>query len=302
MSKLRNRSRLCVSLAVVGTLVLAMSGIAIAEGITIPGTEIQLPDVLPPGVTQVVENVTDSIPVPELPLPGTEAVEGLVNEVTGALEVLPVDDITGQLPGLNSLPVPVSGDALSSVPAGADSLNLLDPSLLDPSNLPSPDALTDLLDPSQLPLPAFPTLGDLPIISTLLNILDPANLPGLDELPVISTILPIIDSILDKLAEIPILKPIIELVEKLLVILRPVNPTPTPTPETPEAPTVPSANVPAAVAAAESPAGESFDHLPYTGADFTGVLFLIMCLLASVLLMHKVEGSVKRTGFKKSRI
>jgi hypothetical protein len=297
MSRLRNKSRLVVSLAVVGTLVLAMSGIAIAEGITIPGTDIQLPDVLPPGVTQVVENVTDAIPVPELPLPGTEAVEGVVNNVTGALEVLPVDDVVNQLPVLNSLPLPVSGDALNSVPAGPASLNLL-----STSSLPSPDTLTDLLDPSQLPLPEFPTLGDLPIIGTLLDLLDPANLPGLDELPVIGAILPIVDSILDKLAEIPILKPIVEILEKLLVILRPVNPTPTPTPETPEAPTAPSANVPASVAGVESPAGDSFGHLPYTGADFTGVLFLIICLLASLLLVHKVEGSVRRTGFKKSNI
>jgi hypothetical protein len=295
MSKLRNMSRLFVSLAVAGTLVLAMTGIAFADGITIPGTEIQLPDVLPEGVTEIVENVTEALPVPELPVP--EALEETVNTVTGTLEQ-PVQTVTGQIPVLNTLTGTDTANTLNAVPAGSVTTNAFDPSSL------SPEALTSLLDPSQLPLPDLPTLGDLPLIGTLLDLLDPANLPALDDLPLIGALLPILDSVLDKLAEIPILKPIIQIVQRLLSILRPADPTPTPTPTpaTPEAPMVPSANVPAVVAGVESPAGDSFDHLPYTGADFTGILFLIACLIVSVLLVYKVESSVKRSGFRKSSI
>lgn len=317
MPRLSIKFRVLICVAISALLIVGMTSFAFSQPILpIPGTDIDLGDLLPlgdDGLLDLVDDVTDTLTntLNQTPLPLVPQVTGTVNNlvdtVTGNVEntvqSLPVKDIpvvNTVVPVLTGAPTKAAAatnsgvtgtsqltGALTSVP-GADAL-----SSLSPASLPGLDTLTGLLDPANL--------ESIPLLGSLLGLLNPTNLPlpTLGEIPVVSSLVPVLTGLLDKLEEIPvvgpILTPIIEIIKKILGIL---NPTPEPEepeipeiPSTPMTPTVPGVvtpEIPAAVG--ESPGGT----LPFTGADFTGIIFLIVALLGSTLLVRKLEVSLRK--------
>ncbi len=311
MPVLSMRARVLICLVVSALLIAATMSLASAEPtIPIPGTNIDVGDLLPSGdngLPGVVENLTNTLTGGPAALPNIPVVPQVTNTVANL--VTNVQDLAGNLPApqlpnlVGNSPLQTQSlnpgalssgapgtrqltGALTSLPAGADALGSL-----SASSLPGADQLMAILDPANLP-----SLESLPLIGTLLNLLDPANLPSLEELPVIGTVLPTITCLLEKVKEIPvispILTPIIEIIEKIIGKLIPPADVEPVTPSGPE----PSSNVPgvvSAVAPASPVSGSLEGELPYTGADFRGILFLIFILLCSTLLVRRVEVKLK---------
>jgi hypothetical protein len=262
----------CLGVAVL--LLASVAGLAVADT-TIPGTNITIPDVLPDvnlpvDVPGTVEQVTDAIlpdaqvpdlPVPDLPTPNPAAV---IQTVTGApaavaatIDSIPVPDVRGQVPSL-------------------------------PAGLPS---VTEVVGQVKSVIDQTP-VGDL--INALI---------GSTPLPQTGLILSnIIRMIPQQILDLPLVKPLLALLQSLLdtLLKPPVAATVTPGSKTASTPAALAAVLatnpplaPALSATSDPVAGNTFDHLPYTGADFTIAAFALLGLAVCLFLVRRFELSMK---------
>jgi hypothetical protein len=256
-------------------LVAAIAGVAVADGIQVPGTDIvvPLPD-LPvpvpdlPEVTEViptetvvpiVEDVTTLVvpkadqPVlpaqPEacdLPVSPTEVPAQVTNTLTGAIDNAPVPDLSGKVPE-----VPIALPDLSTLTDKAG-------------------PLLDLVK-SLLPGQVYPYMGlVVGTVNTVIRMLP----KELTEIPLIRSLLDLLITILSPPAEPAPGTAVNPPVDNTAVVTPATAVTPTVTPETLDG--IATAN-------------PSYDHLPYTGTDLTLVLLSILGLAGGLLAVRRFE-------------
>jgi len=277
----KNALRVLACLGAALVLVTSLAGLAGAGTTTVPGTDITIPIELPapnlpvdiPGTVEQVTNAVlpdANVPqVPQLPVPDATTVVKTVttatDTVTGIVEAVPVPDLRGKIPAL---------------PTGVPSVSVLTQQAQAVANqLPVAGLVKDvtglvqnLTGPAQIPQTGM-------IISYITKLIP----PELANLPIVKRLLTVLQSLLNRL---------------LIPPVAPASPTaaqasdPPPAATAAVAPTGPS-GLQLDPAADDSLVGNTYDHLPYTGADFTGALISILVLAAALLIVAKFEMLMK---------
>ena len=270
----KNALRVLACLGAALVLVTSLAGLAGAGTTTVPGTDITIPIELPapnlpvdiPGTVEQVTNAVlpdANVPqVPQLPVPDATTVVKTVttatDTVTGIVEAVPVPDLRGKIPAL---------------PTGVPSVSVLTQQAQAVANqLPVAGLVKNLTGTVQVPQTGM-------IISYITKLIP----PELANLPIVKRLLTVLQSLLNRL---------------LIPPVAPASPTaaqasdPPPAATAAVAPTGPS-GLQLDPAADDSLVGNTYDHLPYTGADFTGALISILVLAAALLIVAKFEMLMK---------
>lgn len=266
----KNALRVLACLGAALVLVTSLAGLAGAGTTTVPGTDITIPIELPalnlpvdiPGtVEQVTNAVLPDANVPQLPVPDATTVVKTVttatDTVTGIVEAVPVPDLRGKVPAL---------------PAGVPSVSVLTQQAQAVANqLPVAGLVKNLTGTVQVPQTGM-------IISYITKLIP----PELANLPIVKKLLTVLQSLLSRL---------------LIPPVAPALPTAAQASDPPAASAVVAPTGPSALqldpAADDSLVGNTYDHLPYTGADFTSALISILGLAAALLIVAKFEMLMK---------
>lgn len=269
----KNALRVLACLGAALVLVTSLAGLAGAGTTTVPGTDITIPIELPapnlpvdiPGTVEQVTNAVlpdANVPqVPQLPVPDATTVVKTVttatDTVTGIVEAVPVPDLRGKVPAL---------------PAGVPSVSVLTQQAQAVANqLPVAGLVKNLTGTVQVPQTGM-------IISYITKLIP----PELANLPIVKKLLTVLQSLLSRL---------------LIPPVAPALPTAAQASDPPAASAVVAPTGPSALqldpAADDSLVGNTYDHLPYTGADFTSALISILGLAAALLIVAKFEMLMK---------
>ena len=276
----KNALRVLACLGAALVLVTSLAGLAGAGTTTVPGTDITIPIELPapnlpvdiPGTVEQVTNAVlpdANVPqVPQLPVPDATTVVKTVttatDTVTGIVEAVPVPDLRGKIPAL-------------------------------PTGVPSVSVLTQQAQAVANQLPVAGLVKD--VTGLVQNLTGPAQIPQTGM--IISYITKLIPP---ELANLPIVKKLLTVLQSLLSRLlippvAPALPTAAQASDPPAASAVVAPTGPSALqldpAADDSLVGNTYDHLPYTGADFTSALISILGLAAALLIVAKFEMLMK---------
>ena len=276
----KNALRVLACLGAALVLVTSLAGLAGAGTTTVPGTDITIPIELPapnlpvdiPGTVEQVTNAVlpdANVPqVPQLPVPDAttvvKAVTTATDTVTGIVEAVPVPDLRGKVPAL---------------PAGVPSVSVL-------------------TQQAQAVANQLPVAGLVKDVTGLVK-----NLTGTVQVPQTGMIISYITKLIPpELANLPIVKKLLTVLQSLLSRLlippvAPALPTAAQASDPPAASAVVAPTGPSALqldpAADDSLVGNTYDHLPYTGADFTSALISILGLAAALLIVAKFEMLMK---------
>ncbi|HEY5527666.1 MAG TPA: hypothetical protein VIK02_08800 [Candidatus Anoxymicrobiaceae bacterium] len=249
-----------LTLLLVAMMVATIAGTAVAGDITVPGTDItvplpDLPGIDVPVVNEVVKTVVPKVVevVSQGPAPATDVagkVSVLPQTVASGIDSIPIPDLKGKVPALPA-----------SIPSLSDLTGQVTPLVNPVVNL-----VKGLLSPNQYQMGL--------VLSRIINSLP----PQLTNIPLVRTIIDLLMSILG-----PILNP---------TPADPTGPESNTTPVTPTSYSVtnPTATPAATAAALEGPTGSNtYDHLPYTGADLTVAIFSILGLAFGILAVRRFE-------------
>jgi hypothetical protein len=266
MSKVK-AYKVLACLGAVMLLLASIAGLAAAGTTTVPGTNIVIPDVVPevnlpvdvPGTVEQITNVIlpDAQDVPQAD-PGAvvQTITDAPAAVATTIDSVPIPDLRGHVP---------------SLPAGVPSVS-------------------DVLDQIQSLIDQTPVAG-------VIN-----NLVGTTPLPQTGLIFSNITKLIpQQILDLPLVKPLLTLLQSLLdkLLIPPATPTVTSSSQTASRPTLTGVlptdpPLATALSATSDPvAGNPYDHLPYTGTDFTVAACSLLGLAVCIFLVRRFELSMK---------